>query len=296
MTGFIADPARLSFGVELELGDVDRGITIPSHLGEWEYSETDVVNRKGQYRGRACDPLGIDPPVGGEINVMPSRTVPGAVEKVAQIFSHLQNAGQAPTLSFTSGYHVHVRVAGLRNNIEELKRVAQWVKRHQAEAVSLCWAYQEHPSMKNTKTARTYMKYDGGRLMPEWMLDNILAPTTRSFADFIKMHCCGKDGKTAGRPFRYAINTYCLKHIDTIEFRCFRMSDDLALLESPLVFAREAVLSMLRGDLLSPSSIAKANNLSFQPMLYDHDLYLSWERSRYGKDRGRKVRTLRKCD
>lgn len=290
-----ANESRLSFGVEIELGDVSRGVAIPPSLGEWEYAETDVVNQKPPYRGRACDPLGIDPPVGGEINVMPSRTVAGLIGNVSGIFEHLARESQSPTLSFVSGYHVHVRVAGLRNNITELKQVASWIKRHQAETVRLCWGYRESPGMERTRTARTYMKFDGGRLMPNWMLDNILAPRTKSFGDFIRMHCCGKDGASRGRPFRYAINTYSLKHIDTIEFRCFRMSLDLSLLESPVVFAREAVLSMLRGDLVAPADIAKSHCLSFQPMLYDHELYVAWERTKYDVSRGMKRRTLREC-
>lgn len=289
------DESRLSFGVEIELGDVNRGVTIPPSLGEWEYAETDVVNQKPPYRGKACDPLGIDPPVGGEINVMPSRTVDGLMGNIAGLFRHLQEKSQQPTLSFVSGYHVHVRVAGLRNSIDELKRVAAWIKRHQADAVALCWQYRECVRMAETRTARTYMKFDGGRLMPNWMLDNILSAKTKSFSDFIRMHCCGKDGVSRGRPFRYAINTYSLKHIDTIEFRCFRMSLDLGLLRAPVVFAREAVLSMLRGDLLSPIEIARQHSLAFQPMIYDHDLYVSWEKSKYDVSRGKKRRVLREC-
>jgi hypothetical protein len=34
-----------SYGYELELGDVDRKIIIPSLLGSWEYSETDIYNK-----------------------------------------------------------------------------------------------------------------------------------------------------------------------------------------------------------------------------------------------------------
>ena len=76
---------RLSFGVELELGDVYRGVQIPAHLGEWERAETDVVNQTPPHRGRACDPLGIDPPVGGEINVMPSKTAEGLSSRIGEL-------------------------------------------------------------------------------------------------------------------------------------------------------------------------------------------------------------------
>ena len=70
-----------------------------------------------------------------------------------------------------------------------------------------------------------YLKYDGGRRMPDYMIDNIINLST-DFNTFIKQHCTGKDGVSMGRPFRYAINTYSLKHTKTIEFRFFRASVD----------------------------------------------------------------------
>jgi hypothetical protein len=58
------------------------------------------------------------------------------------------------------------------------------------------------------------------------MCDNINELAT-DFNHFIKLHAAGKDGVSMGRPFRYAINTYCMKHTGTIEFRCFRSTINL---------------------------------------------------------------------
>ena len=36
----------LSWGTELELGDVGKNIDIPHYLGSWEYFESDIVNQR----------------------------------------------------------------------------------------------------------------------------------------------------------------------------------------------------------------------------------------------------------
>ena len=38
------DPKTFTWGFEMEVGDADRRLPLPEHLGKWEFSETDVVN------------------------------------------------------------------------------------------------------------------------------------------------------------------------------------------------------------------------------------------------------------
>ena len=64
----------LSWRTELELGDIGRSEIIPHTLGAWEYFECDIVNQQDPFWGIAADPKGIDPPIGGEINIYPSKT------------------------------------------------------------------------------------------------------------------------------------------------------------------------------------------------------------------------------
>lgn len=61
-----------TFGYEIEFGDVNRRLTIPPELGKWETAETDIVNLRPPYALVACDPLGLVPPMGGEINTVPT--------------------------------------------------------------------------------------------------------------------------------------------------------------------------------------------------------------------------------
>lgn len=282
------DPSTFTWGYELELGDVLRSRKIPTELGSWEYAETDITNIHPPYWGRASDPLGIDPPVGGEINIKPTKTKQELFHRIDEMVNWFRRQGDQPSTSCTNVGHVHVHVPGLMGDIDGLKRLTSYILKHQELAVETCWAYKELPEMAEAKTARTYMKWDGGRLMPKWMGHNILT-RAKSFHDFIALQCCGKDGISRGRPFRYAINTYCLKHTKTIEFRLFRASMKSDEVFSSILFVHEFMkAALVTGEDLP--SVLKRFDFSFPPFTYDHELYLSWERTKWDKSRGKKER------
>lgn len=73
---------NFTYGYEIEWGDVDKSVKIPDEWGKWEWCECDIVNTCGEYRGIAVDPLGINPPVGGEINVKPTNTTEELVDEL----------------------------------------------------------------------------------------------------------------------------------------------------------------------------------------------------------------------
>lgn len=284
----------MTFGYEAELGDVLRSRKVPPEFGTWEYSETDILNLNPPYRFKGADPLGEEPPVGGEINIYPGHTPEEVAQRVVDTIEWFRRQGDDPTAACTSHGHVHVRVRGLRDNIKQLKKLTTWVLRNQDELLRHAHAFKEHPRMGYAPTARTYLKWDGGRPLPEWMGQNILRDA-KDFDDFIRIHCCGKDGKSRGRPFRYAINMYCLKHTDTIEFRFFRASLLYKEILGTLQLARDIVIQALEGtggigDLLDQ------NNYVLPPFWYDHDACLAWETNRWGKERGKKERRLIEID
>ena len=217
--------SEISYGYELELGDIKRHRELPKEFGTWEYAECDIVNIHPPYANVACDPQGTLPPVGGEINILPSRTCEALAERIVSTIEWFREQGDQPSASVVNHGHVHIRVPGLRDDIKALKKLTQYIGINQDQTVEDCYGYVEHPDMSECKTAKTYLKWDGGRKMPSWMIGNII-DQAKDFDDFIRIQCCGKDGVSRGRPFRYAINTYCLKHTDTIEFRCFRASLD----------------------------------------------------------------------
>jgi hypothetical protein len=276
-----------TYGYEIEWGDIDRRLTIPEHLGKWEFAETDIVNENEPYRGVACDPLGLEPPFGGEINTKPTKTWQKQVERVEELYKFFIANNNQPTASCVNHGHLHIFVPGLKDDIAALKKLIAYIKDNQETTIKNCYQYKEHYAMKDTKTSKTYLKWDGGRPMPEYMCNNIINLAT-DFNHFIKLHAAGKDGVSMGRPFRYAINTYCMKHTGTIEFRCFRSSVNMNEITDCFRFAEQFIDAALN-DGPSVEEILK-QGFKFPPLIYNHDLYTGWEKTKYPKERGNKQR------
>ena len=83
------DSKNFTWGMEIEWGDVDRRLEIPAHLGSWEYAETDIINLKEPYKNVCCDPLGLEPPFGGEINTKPTKTWQEQVDRYFELEQYL---------------------------------------------------------------------------------------------------------------------------------------------------------------------------------------------------------------
>ena len=282
------DKKDFTWGYEIEWGDIDRRLEIPSHLGSWEYSETDVVNLREPYRYVACDPLGEDPPFGGEVNTKPTRTWEEQVDRIQEIKQWFIDQGCEPTSNCLSHSHLHVYVPKLTEDLDALKRLVKYIKDNQADVVENCGLFHESASMKKAKGAKMYMKYDGGRQMPEYMADNIVNLAT-DFDHFIKLHAAGKDGVSMGRPFRYAINTYCMKHTGTIEFRCFRATTERKHMESMFRFV-EAFIDAALNDGPSVKEILSEGDYEFPPFEWNLNQWVGHQKTKWDKDRGKKQR------
>lgn len=282
------DPKNYTWGFEIEWGDIHRNVVIPEHLGKWEYAETDIVNLNGAYRGLACDPLGLEPPVGGEVNTKPTKTWQEQVDRIFEIYNLFKENGDDPTASCVNHGHLHVYVPGLRDDISALKRLVKYINDNQHLVIDNCYQFRQHQYMSQSKTAKTYLKWDGGRPMPNYMCNNII-DLANNFEDFIRLHAAGKDGVSMGRPFRYAINTYCMKHTGTIEFRCFRSSIKRKEIEDSFKFVEKFIDSALNGG-PDVQQILMENQYTFPEFNYDHEMYLSWEKTKYDKSRGKKQR------
>jgi hypothetical protein len=262
------DPNTFTWGYELEMGDVPKNIRIPTEMGKWEQCETDILNLRDPYRGLAVDPNGISPPVGGEVNLRPAKDTSGLLERISSIYKLFRDAGHEPTQSSVNHGHVHCHVPGLTEDIDGLKRLVKYVCENQATVIDAVYGFQDHPDMNGK--ARTYLKLDGGRHIPDWMCSNIIEKA-QSFKDFIDIHCCGKDGVSRGRPVRYGINLYNLKHTSTIEMRCFRGSLDMREIEDSLLFTKELITAALNNG-PSASEILKSREWVFPKFYWD-----AWE-------------------
>jgi hypothetical protein len=148
--------------------------------------------------------------------------------------------------------------------------------------------FTDYADMKKHKGAKMYLKQDGGRQMPEYMSQNIINLAT-DFDSFIKLHAAGKDGVSMGRPFRYAINTYCMKHTGTIEFRCFRSSVNKEEIEAQFKFVEAFIDSALNGG-PSVAELLRATDYKFAPFIWDPYAWDGYLKTKYDKSRGKKVR------
>ena len=282
------DPKNFTWGYEIEWGDIDRRLTPPEHLGKWEHAETDIVNIHEPFKYIACDPLGIEPYMGGEINTKPTATWEQQVDRIMELHKFFTDAGNKPSASCVNHGHLHVFVPGLKNDVSALKKLVSYIKQNQSDVIKACYGFYESPEMKSCKGAKMYLKLDGGREMPEYMCDNIVN-LAKDFDHFIKLHAAGKDGVSMGRPFRYAINTYCMKHTGTIEFRCFRSTTKREEIEAQFRFAEKFVDAALN-DGPSVAEILAEENYKFPPFVWNLNEYVGWERTKYSKERGEKQR------
>ena len=281
-------PSLYTYGAEIEWGDIDRRIAIPDHLGKWEYAETDIVNLHAPYDYVACDPLGLEPPFGGEVNTKPTKTWQEQVDRVIEIRDLFIAKGNKPTTSCVNHGHVHVYVPGLKEDVDGLKRLIAYIKKNQKKTIEACYGFYEPSTMKGCDGAKMYLKFDGGREMPDYMCDNIIK-LANNFDDFIRLHAAGKDGVSMGRPFRYAINTYCMKHTGTIEFRCFRSTTKREELESQFKFIT-AFIDAALNDGPSVEEILSSDTFVFPTFKWDLNEYMGWHNTKYPKERGNKQR------
>jgi len=273
------DKNNFTYGYEIEWGDIDRNLAIPENLGAWEYCETDIVNLREPYRGLGSDPKGVNPPVGGEINTKPTATWEAQVDRIIELRDMFISHGTEPTASCVNHGHLHIHVPGLTDDIDALKRLSNYVKNNQHRTIEACYQFNVDYRMKGTKKAKAYLAYDGGRILPEWLADN-LSTVPVDFEDWLRVHCCGKDAVSRSRPFRYGIHTYALKNSNTIEFRCFRSTTDRRELEDCFKFATAWIDAALN-DGPPVEEILASYDFKFPPFNYDHEMYISWEKTKY---------------
>ena len=279
-----------TYGYEIEWGDIDRNLEIPEHLGSWEYAETDIVNIHEPYKYVACDPLGKEPPMGGEVNTKPTATWEQQVDRIMELHQLFVDHGNQPSASCVNHGHLHVFVPGLKDDVESLKKLVAYIQKNQALTIEHLYGFYDHPEMKRSKGAKMYLKLDGGRPMPDYMCDNIINLAT-DFDHFIKLHAAGKDGVSMGRPFRFAINTYCMKHTGTIEFRCFRSTTDRKQMEDQFKFAEKFIDAALNdGPNVDEILFEQGYKYDFPPFVWNYLEYNGWVATKYDKSRGEKHR------
>jgi GNAT superfamily N-acetyltransferase len=273
----------LSFGAELEFSNIPKSKEIPADLGQWEYSELDIINTKGEFANICADPRGVEPPVGGEINTIPSKNFVDQVDKIMQIIELFEN--DDIDIGITAHTHIHVHVDGLEEDMEALRRLLSYIYDNQEIAINACYKYNEKiiPEDKQFSKIRRYLKFDGGRPLPEWFKNNILEHSN-DFTEFSNSSQWGIKKYPIKRYQRYYVNLHSLRTSKTIEFRCFRGTLNKQEYLDMFAFAQEFILNALNGG-KSVIKILEENDYSFPVMKFDPDQALGWEATKYGENR-----------
>jgi hypothetical protein len=277
-----------TYGFEIEWGDIDRTLEIPSHLGTWEYAEIDVVNIHEPYKYIAVDPLGIDPPMGGEINTRPSKTWKEQTDLIMEIYQLFVDNGDSPSSSCVNHGHLHVHVPELKNDIDALKRLIKYIKNNQAITIKRLYNFRKNLIMEKMDVDYDYLQIDGGDPMPNKVCDNIIN-NSKNFDDFIEYHYSPKELQGEMPPQRYAINTYIMQYTNTIEFRCFRSSTNRKHIEDQFRFVEKFMDAALNGG-PNVKQILSEYDYEFPPFVFNRAEYIGWQKTIYHVSRGKKHR------
>lgn len=295
---------QITVGSEFEFADIikrdsEGNLTpVPEHLGKWEFCENCIINMTGEYRGIACDPEGYNPPVGGEINVNPTVGWEAGVERFYELLDLFPEAS-SNMLGFN---HIHFH-SELLSDPAVLRNVGEWIEENEKKLVDLTCTFDmeafdvvevTESIFGNEETVTTYdylgkcidgnaikrELLDGARLHADWCIEGMKNANT--VEDFIKAHR-GKSGK--GMPVRYAINTYALAKIGTIEFRNFRASTDRQIIRQQFEFGFHCFAAMLglTDDTVETIFERISSQPDFKPfprMTFDPELWNSYRETK----------------
>jgi hypothetical protein len=215
----MTDLSMCTYGAEYEFGDICR-TELPGGLS-WNEKDYSIVSSTGI----ANDPKGLVYTRGGEINSVPTPYV----ETQLAMFADLVEQHPEARVNHRTNLHLHVRIPGLSDDLESLKRLLTYIDANQAAIYDAIEPVpvpkrQDFHSVAAFKGAQKRYKR---RLVSHQYkvsatrVERALAATT--VEQFLAAHApVQKDGKPAwGLTTRAGINLLQLKETDTIEFRHF---------------------------------------------------------------------------
>ena len=122
------DVKEYSYGVELEYGNCDRLADLPDGA-KWNDKDNTCVSSTGI----ANDPVGKLYRWGGEINTRPTDTIEEQIQHIKIINDSLSTA----IVNYRSNLHIHIRVPGLKDDLEACKKLLTYIDRFQQQAFDI---------------------------------------------------------------------------------------------------------------------------------------------------------------
>jgi hypothetical protein len=271
------DKASFTYGVELEYGDSYRFNELPTGA-KWNDKDNTCVSTTGI----ANDPLGLLYKYGGEINTKPTDTVKEQIEHIAAINAMLQ---PAPVVNYRSNLHIHVRVPGLKDDLDSCKKLLRYINEFQQQAFDIVetipvpsksmlepevyeWALKR---MKRRQKSHQYK-------LPESRVNAMMnAKTTQ---EFYEEHApLTEKGRMWFFSPRAGINLRQMwEETNTIEFRHFPGTLDMIEMESCICWCREFLDAALNTE-KTPTEIFWETSYKFpkfQPYEFETEQIYQW--------------------
>jgi hypothetical protein len=260
-----------TFGVELEYADVNRFNKLPEGA-MWNTKDYSIVNSNGI----ANDPTGELYAFGGEINTKPTNTIEEQVAHIQEINDMLV---PKPVINYKCNLHIHIRVPGLKDDLEALKKVMKYIHDFGQQAFELVDPIrlptnQQYPLPEELKAAKKRNKIGSHHgIVEEEKYNRIM--NSLSPIGFYHAHANRTNNDKLIFPKRTGINMRQLfdAPVDTIEFRHFFGTVDMLEMKSCLTWCSEFLNAAINtGE--TPNNIIKRNPWMKFPKEMNFDLKL----------------------
>jgi hypothetical protein len=267
-----------SYGVELEYGDSYRFCELPDGAA-WNDKDNTCVSSTGI----GNDPHGKLYSFGGEINTKPTYSIEDQIEHIKLINLALS---PAPNVNYRSNLHIHVRVPGLKDNLEDCKKLLKYIERYQQQAFDIVEtipvpnkstmpALEYTWALKRMKRRHKSHQYK----LPKNRVDAMLAAKTTQ--EFYEEHApLTEKGRMWYFSPRAGINLRQMwEETNTIEFRHFPGTLDMVEMESCIRWCQQFLNAALNLDDISPREFYMEQDWSFpkfQPYNFEAEQIYQW--------------------
>ena len=266
-----------TYGVELEYGDSYRFNELPVGA-KWNDKDNTCVSTTGI----ANDPLGLLYKYGGEINTKPTDTIQEQIDHIAEINAMLK---PAPVVNYRSNLHIHVRVPGLKDDLESCKKLLRYIDEFQqlafdiVETIPVPSKSMLAPEVYEWELKRMKRRHKSHQYkLPESRMNAMLnAKTTQ---EFYEEHApLTEKGRMWFFSPRAGINLRQMwEETNTIEFRHFPGTLDMTEMESCIRWCREFLDAALNTE-KTPTEIFWETSYKFpkfQPYEFETEQIYQW--------------------
>lgn len=246
---------NFTYGCELEFADV----CIDNELPEgcvWNKKDISLVNSNGV----ANDPLGITTKFGGEINTRPTNNID---DQAILCYEIIKNLNPKPIINYKCALHIHIKIPGLTENLEDLKNLLKYCYKNDLRAFEIT-SKIEKPEKLNKVSYKEYK-----RVCDSWhykIKESVYLKVleAKTIEEFIEFH--NKSINSHGLTKRAGINFIQLKETGTIEFRHFFGTTNFVEIFACLKWCDDFITEGLTTQ-KTPDEILeenKKNNLNFK--------------------------------